>query len=161
MIKKKKPAPGGNRERAKAGTAAGQAAISIDDFITAAAGRQPGFVEALLPQGEAHAIPTAELVTLCGYRSARELQKEIERERMAGALILSKGGSGGGYFLPDDGEAGRREIAAFVRTVNARAVNSLRTLKAARRALDNVLREVDGQTRFDLTDGKAGDRWNG
>ena len=63
---------------------------------------------------------------------------------MAGALILSKSGSGGGYYLPDDGEAGRREIAAFVRTVNARAVNSLRTLKAARRALEIA----EGQTNL-------------
>ena len=102
---------------------------------------KPGFVEAFLPQGEANAVCTAQLVALTGYRSSRELQKEIERERAAGALILSRSGDGGGYFLPDTGEAGKREIAAFVRTVNARAVNSLRTLKAARRALA----ELDGQ----------------
>lgn len=146
-------------ERARVETAAGQAAISDSDFITAAAGRQAGFVEALLPQGEAHAIPTRQLVALCGYRSARELQKQIERERMAGALILSKSGDGGGYYLPDSGEAGRREIAAFVQTVNARAVNSLRTLKAARRALGETLREAEGKTALDLAgDGETGDR---
>lgn len=145
-------------ERAKETAALTGGPISNGYDTTTAAGRQAGFVEALLPQGEAHAIPTQQLVTLCGYRSARELQKEIERERMAGALILSKGGSGG-YFLPDDGEAGRREIAAFVRTVNARAVNSLRTLKAARRALGETLREAEGQTALDLpSDGEMGDR---
>lgn len=122
-------------------TAAGSGTFSIEYDNTAAAGRQVGYVEALLPQGEARAIPTVALVALCGYRSARELQKEVERERLAGALILSKGGSGGGYFLPDDGDAGHREIAAFVRTVNARAVNSLRTLETARRAL----KAIDGQ----------------
>ena len=145
MKENETPAPGGNRERAEAETAAGSTAYSNDDFITAADGRQVGFVEALLPQGEAHAIPTRQLVALCGFRSARELQKQIERERMAGALILSKSGDGGGYYLPDSGEAGRREIAAFVRTVNARAVNSLRTLKAARRAL----KIIEGQATFE------------
>lgn len=151
MTTKEKPVHGGNRERARMETAAlTGATFSMSDFNTAAGGRQAGFVEALLPQGEAHAVPTSALVALTGYRNARELQKEIERERIAGALILSKSGNGGGYYLPDDGEAGRREIAAFVRTVNARAVNSLRTLKAARRAL----KIAEGQTN--LFDGGRG-----
>lgn len=145
MMESKKTAPSAATLRAEAETAAGQAAISKDHSNTVAAGRQAGFVERLLPHGAAHAIPTAALVALCGFRSARELQRQIERERMTGALILSRSGDGGGYYLPDDGEAGRREIAAFVRTVNARAVNSLRTLQTARRAL----KQLDGQTAME------------
>lgn len=132
----------GRAEAEKAAALAG-ATCSTNDFNTAAGERQ-GFVEALLPRGEKNAVRTAQLVALTGYRGARELQKQIEAERKHGALILSKGGSGGGYYLPDNGEAGRREIAAFVRTVNARAVNSLKMLKAARRAL----KQIDGQQQI-------------
>ena len=95
----------------------------------------------MLLRGEKYAIPTRDLVERAGAHSARDLQSEIEEERAAGALILSKGGPGGGYFLPAAGETGRREIAAFIRTLNARAVSTQRTLKAARRALA----ELDGQ----------------
>lgn len=145
MMESKKTAPSAATLRAEAETAIGGASISKDHNNTAAACRQAGFVESFLPHGAAHAIPTAALVTLCGFRSARELQKQIERERMTGALILSRSGDGGGYYLPDDGEAGRREIAAFVRTVTARALNSMRMLRGARRAL----RLIDGQTAME------------
>ena len=139
------PAAVGAAEGAEAEKAAlAGTTCSTNDFSTVAEGRQAGFIEALLPQGEAHAISTAKLVALTGCRGARELQKQIEAERKHGALILSKGGSGGGYYLPDNGEAGRREIAAFVRTVNARAVNSLKMLNSARRAL----KQIDGQQQI-------------
>lgn len=107
---------------------------------------KPGFVEGFLPQGEANAISTAQLVALTGYRSARELQKEIEHERAAGALILSRSGDGGGYFMPSEGEAGKREIAVYVQTLRARAVNTLRTLRTARAALA----ELDGQEEIEV-----------
>ena len=100
MSAKEKPVHGGNRERAEERAALTGAALFQEQFTTAADGRQQGFVEALLPQGEANAIPTADLVRLAGYRSARDLQKEIERERRHGALILSRSGGRGGYFVP-------------------------------------------------------------
>ena len=54
-------------------------ASSSDTYYTTSAGeRQLLFVEALLPQGEANAIRTRELVALTGYRTARALQAEIE-----------------------------------------------------------------------------------
>lgn len=107
--------------------------------------RKQGFVESFLPHGEENAISTAELVRVTGYRSARQLQSEIESERAAGALILSVSRGKGGYFLPTDGERGRAEIARFERTVKSRALNSLRTLKAARQALQTMPRQkVDG-----------------
>ena len=111
-----------------------------------AEGRQVGFVEALLPQGEANAISTAQLVALTGYRSARELQRQIEAERQHGALILSRSGNGGGYFLPSEGEKGKREIALYVQTLRARAVNTIRTIRSAKAAL----REVDGQQHLEV-----------
>ena len=126
--------------------ALGGTSFSDTYFITADGDRQPGFIEALLPQGAANAIPTADLVKLAGYRSARDLQKEIERERRHGALILSRGGGGGGYFVPSNGETGRHEIAEYMQTLRARAINTLCTIKSARAALA----VMDGQTRMEV-----------
>ena len=94
-----------------------------------------------LLQGEANAISTKLLVEMTGARSARQLRNIIERERLNGTLILSTVRNGGGYFLPSEGAEGKAEINAFVRTVHARAVNSLAILKSARQALQ----EIDGQ----------------
>jgi len=112
---------------------------------TTATGNRQGRIEAMLNRGEKYAIPTRELVKLAGAASVRDLQGEIEQERAKGALILSKGGTGGGYFLPATGDAGRQEIAQFIRTLNARAVSTQRTLKAARRALA----ELEGQEQIE------------
>lgn len=117
-------------------------------FITPSA-RKQGFVESLLLQGEENALPSGELVRLTRFKSVRELQNEIAREREAGALILSTCRGGGGYFLPAPGEAGQREIGAFVATLRARALNTLRVLKAAREALESL----DGQVALDDLEG--------
>lgn len=98
-------------------------------------------VHELLGHGQANAIPTAELVKLTGCTSARDLQAHIAAEREQGHLILSSCRRGGGYFLPADGPDGRAEIAAFCATLRARAINTLRILRDARRALA----ELDGQ----------------
>lgn len=90
---------------------------------------RPGFVESVLQKGEGSAIPSDELVRLMGYRSVRELQKQIEKERAQGALILSS--SSGGYFLPAD----RAEVERYILTLRRRALSTLRTLRAARQAL--------------------------
>lgn len=111
--------------------------------------RKQGLVESLLLQGEKNALPSGELVRLTGFRSIRELQSQIANERGAGALILSTCRGGGGYFLPSNGEAGQREISAFVATLRARAINTLRVLKAAREALEGL----DGQVSLDNLEG--------
>lgn len=94
-----------------------------------------------LRRGEANAIPTSELVRLTGCSSARELQTLIAEERARGAIVLSTGRAGGGYFLPADGAVGRQELARFCATMRARALNTLVAMRPARRAL----RELDGQ----------------
>lgn len=90
-------------------------------------------VESILLHGEENAISTADLVALTGAKNVRHLQRQIERERLRGALILSS--ADGGYFLPDFGEKGRRELLIFVRTLQRRAFHTLQTLKAANKAL--------------------------
>ena len=69
------------------------------DYITPA-GRKQGYIEQLLLPGVENAITTAQLLAATRFRSARDLQQQIERERSAGALILSRSSHGGGYFLP-------------------------------------------------------------
>lgn len=100
-------------------------------------------IEPLLPRGEENALSTAELVRVTGFKSARELQKVIEAERAQGALILSVSGRDGGYFLPSEGEAGVREISRFVATLQARALNTLRSLRAAKAALEQCVGQIE------------------
>ena len=107
---------------------------------TNAAGRSQGTIEQLLLPGAENAVTTRQLLAATGIRYVADLQKQIERERAAGALILSKCYDGGGYYLP----ASRDEIARYVQTLSRRAKSTFRTLRAARR----VLREVPGQTQF-------------
>lgn len=83
----------------------------------------------LLPVGKENAISTADLMRLMGCKSARDLQERIAYERNHGAVICS--GSGRGYWRPKD----RQEIQEFVRTMDARALNTLRAAKSARVAL--------------------------
>ena len=82
-----------------------------------------------LPVGKENAISTTDLARLTGCISTRELQQRIADERNRGALICS--GSGKGYWRPKD----REEIRQFVRTMNARALNTLKAAKSARAAL--------------------------
>ncbi|MFR9146643.1 MAG: hypothetical protein ACLVJ4_08435 [Mediterraneibacter sp.] len=79
--------------------------------------------------GKEKAISTVDLVRLAGCKSARDLQERIAYERNHGAVICS--GSGRGYWKPKD----RQEIQEFVRTMDARALNTLRAAKSARAVL--------------------------
>ena len=81
--------------------------------------------------GRENAIPAKDLAKAQGFRSVRELQKEIERERAAGAIILCDS-HGAGYYLSDD----PAELRRFTQTLNARAKNTLKAAESAQRALD-------------------------
>ena len=148
MTEKRKAHPAGSAAgQAKVGTAL-TSKIPYNNFTTSVT-RKQGLIESLLLQGEANAIPSSDLVSMTGVKSVRELQLIIAQEREAGALILSTCRGGGGYFLPSDGEEGKREIAAFVATLRARALNTLRALKTAREALEGL----DGQVSLDDLEG--------
>lgn len=84
-----------------------------------------------LKYGKANAIPSKTLAEALGFQTVRDLQKQIERERAAGAVILSDP-HGSGYYLSDDPE----ELRRFTRTLEARARNTLKAAESARRALD-------------------------
>ena len=51
-----------------------------------------------LPTGKENAIPSKTLAEILGFDTVRELQKAIERERQAGAVILSTCTECGGYY---------------------------------------------------------------
>lgn len=87
----------------------------------------------VLKYGRENAIPSKVL-------AHRELQKAVEAERAAGAVILSNS-HGGGYYLSNDPE----ELKRFTRTLDARAKNTLKAAQSAQRALD----AATGQTRMD------------
>lgn len=84
-----------------------------------------------LRYGKDGAIASKTLAKALGFRSVRELQKQIERERSAGAVILSDP-RGGGYYLSNDPV----ELLRFTRTLNARARNTIKAAQSAQMALD-------------------------
>lgn len=86
-----------------------------------------------LRYGKENAIPSKDLAAALGYKTVRDLQKEIERERAAGAVILSDP-NGAGYYLSDD----PAELRRFTRTLNARAANTMKAAQSAQMALDDA-----------------------
>lgn len=93
-----------------------------------------------LRNGKENAIPSKILAGMLGFRSVRELQKAVEAERAAGAVILCDS-QGAGYYLSDD----PAELLRFTRTLNARARNTIKAAESAQRALD----AATGQERMD------------
>lgn len=86
-----------------------------------------------LRYGRENAIPSKALAEALGFRSVRDLQKAVERERAAGAVILSDP-CGGGYYLSNDPD----ELRRFTQTLNSRAKNTAKAAESAQRALDAV-----------------------
>ncbi len=83
--------------------------------------------------GKQNAIPSKTLAAALGFRSVRELQKQVEAERAAGYVILCDS-NGAGYYLSND----PAELKRFTRTLNARAKNTLKAAESAQKALDAV-----------------------
>ena len=91
-------------------------------------------IMALLPVGEANAIPSKQLADMCGFSNVRELQKAIEALRCSGEIICSTGFDGGGYYI----HANVAELRNYVNTCQNRAKNTFRSLGAAKRALKQM-----------------------
>jgi len=86
-----------------------------------------------MPTGEINAVESQMLAAACGFKSVRLLQKEIERLRNAGHIICSASQPPGGYFYPGN----ELELRAYIKTIESRAKNSLKSLHSARQALRN------------------------
>ena len=113
----------------------------MSNFITESA-REQGFIESFLHHGAENAIATETLLALTGL-NLRQLRKAVEAERRNGVLILTQ--PTGGYFLPGEGEAGKAEIQQFYQIQRAKALSLLKTIAAARKALE----AVDGQMEME------------
>lgn len=111
---------------------------------------QPGKADfqiaGLLPFGKDNAVTTQELMRLTGCGSVRELRQRIASEREQGAIICS--GSGKGYWRPKD----RQEIEQFIKTMKARALNTLKVIRSARQ----VLKVPEGQQSIEGSESNGG-----
>ena len=103
-------------------------------------GKTDFIIDPLLPIGKENAITTQELMRISGCGSSRELRQRIALERERGAIICS--GSGRGYWKPKN----RQEIQEFIKTMDARAWNTLKAAKGAKKAL----RTPEGQQSMEL-----------
>ena len=74
-------------------------------------------IEELLHTGIQNALSPEYLAAVTGLDSVRAVQKQIERERRSGAVILSSTVPPGGYYLP----ANRSEVMRFIRTLENRS----------------------------------------
>ena len=83
--------------------------------------------------GRENAISSKLLASLLGFSTVRDLQRQVERERAAGAVILCDS-QGAGYYLSNN----PAELKRFTRTLEARAKNTIRAAQSAQRALDNA-----------------------
>lgn len=73
----------------------------------------------LLPIGAENAVSRRQLIQITGLED-RKLRRKIEKERRAGALILSSSADmGGGYFRPANAEELRRWITMMEAHANS------------------------------------------
>ena len=85
----------------------------------------------VLKVGEKNALSPDYLRVILGFKSNRALQKQIEKERGQGKVILSSTQPPGGYYLPDSPMA----IRKFCITMENRANRTLDALSGAKALL--------------------------
>ena len=93
--------------------------------------------EKLLP-GRENALSPEYLALKCNLSSVRLLQKEIERERRSGKVIISSTVPPGGYYLPEEGDIA--EVRRFIRTLENRGSKTISILESAK----ELLKELEG-----------------
>ncbi|MDY4404213.1 hypothetical protein [Blautia sp.] len=88
-------------------------------------------VEEILKTGRKNSLSPEYLAARLNLGTVRALQKQVEKERREGAVILSSSAPPGGYYLPGN----RYEVEKFIRTLENRADGTLEALNSARRYL--------------------------
>lgn len=86
----------------------------------------------VLKVGEKNALSPEYLRATFGFKSVRALQKQIEKERGKGKVILSSTTPPGGYYLPDSPIS----IRKFCLTLENRANRTLDALNGAKALLE-------------------------
>lgn len=102
-------------------------------------------IQDFLLEGEINALPMRELARLAGV-SERYLRKIIERERGAGAFILS---SEKGYYLPSRDNP-YFELRRYMHREDARMCSNRKAVRAVKFALKELEAISDGQTKIEL-----------
>ena len=92
----------------------------------------------LLAVGKENAIPSRDLCKALQLRDVRELRLIVQRERQAGAVILS---SEKGYFLPGC----KSEVEKFIRTTDKKARSTMYCMKSAKKYLKDLEAVENGQ----------------
>lgn len=124
--KRKAPTREATPAEATETAAYGRAAVPGIHSTTAAAGRQFKIVD-LLSYGSENGVTLHHLEKMIGA-PGREIRREIERERRAGALIVSDNRHG--YYLADSPAEAQR----FARSMRRRAAEISRTARAIEEA---------------------------
>lgn len=114
-------------EQVETGAGLDRSTTSTTKHITPSPSGQGFRVADLLSHGAGHGQTITDLERLTGCRS-REIRKQIERERRAGALIISDNQHG--YFLTDDPAEAQR----FARSMLHRSREITRTARAVEKA---------------------------
>ena len=105
-------------------------------------------IAAFLLHGRETALPLRHLVAMTG-QDGREIRKAIERERRAGALIVSDNRHG--YWLADS----PAEAQKFARSMHHRAREILRTARAIEAAAGVDWRCINGSSIMVQNESKA------
>lgn len=84
-----------------------------------------------LSRGQENAKTAADLQALLGYRTVRDVTKEVHRLRKAGEVICSSTREPFGYFLPDN----NKDIERFRRQMLSRIKQIAIALKSAEKFL--------------------------
>lgn len=106
--------------------------IKCNNEIYHDSGREDkSMVYEVLKVGEKNALSPDYLRVILGFKSNRALQKQIEKERGQGKVILSSTQPPGGYYLPDSPMA----IRKFCITMENRANRTLDALSGAKALL--------------------------
>lgn len=122
-------------ERAAAAAPGGAAASCMSNSIIAEKPRQ---VADVLLFGVENAVDGQTLVTILGYRTLRELSREIQRERAAGQPICAAvAGDRRGYYLAATSD----ELSSYIRSLDRR----IREVRKTRDACGDTLRRMSGQ----------------
>ncbi|MCI9008620.1 MAG: hypothetical protein HFI13_10985 [Lachnospiraceae bacterium] len=94
----------------------------------------------VLRTGKENAIPSGYLRQILKFKSVRELQKQIQAERLQGKVILSSSQAPGGYYLP----ACKSEAKEFIITLENRAGATLEAIQSAKEYLKQLDDEQGG-----------------
>ena len=88
-----------------------------------------------LSRGQENARTASDLQALLGYRTQREVTKEVHRLRKAGEVICSSTHEPFGYFLPDN----NKDVERFKRQMLSR----IKQIAIALRSAENLLRGLE------------------